>query len=66
VKKREHKKGQIHKVFEDSFDAKECHSNEFIFEKLDSIHHNPVSKKWQLVTTLPIMNIPVLLFTIKE
>jgi hypothetical protein len=24
VKKREAKKGQIHKVFEDSFDAKEC------------------------------------------
>ena len=49
VKKREAKKGQIHKVFEDSFDAKECHSEEFIFQKLDYIHHNPVSKKWNLV-----------------
>ena len=49
VKKRESKKGQIHKVFEDSFDAKDCYSREFIFQKLDYMHHNPVSKKWQLV-----------------
>ncbi len=43
------KKGQIHKVFQDNFDAKECYSEQFIFQKLDYIHHNPVSKKWQLV-----------------
>jgi len=49
VKKRESKKGQVHKVFEDSFDAKDCYSTEFIFQKLDYMHHNPVSKKWQLV-----------------
>ena len=48
VKKNERKKGQRHKVFEDSFDAKECYSTEFIFQKLDYIHKNPVSKKWQL------------------
>ena len=48
VKKRERKKGQIHKVFEDSFDAKECHSNKFIFQKLDYIHHNPLSKNGNL------------------
>jgi hypothetical protein len=35
---------------EDSFDAKQCHSEEFIFQKLAYIHHNPVSKKWNLVT----------------
>lgn len=50
VKKREAKKGQIHKVFEDSFDAKECYSEDFIFQKHDHIHHNPVSKKWNLVS----------------
>jgi hypothetical protein len=56
VKKRERKKGQIHKVFEDSFDAKECHSTEFIFRNLSIClpvrsggHRNPVSKRWQLV-----------------
>ncbi|MGN6165625.1 MAG: transposase [Flavisolibacter sp.] len=49
VKKREAKKGQIHKVFEDSFDAKLCYTEEFIFQKLQYIHLNPVSKKWKLV-----------------
>jgi hypothetical protein len=49
VTKREAKKGQIHKVFEESFDAKQCHSEEFIFQKLAYIHHNPVSKKWNLL-----------------
>jgi hypothetical protein len=36
-------------VFEDSFDAKECYTEEFIFQKLQYIHFNPVSKKWNLV-----------------
>ena len=49
VKKREAKKGQIYKVFEDSFDAKECYSEKFIFQKLQYMHFNPVSKKWNLV-----------------
>ncbi len=49
VSKQERKKGQIHKVFEDSFDAKECYTKEFIYQKLDYIHHNPVRGKWQLV-----------------
>jgi len=49
VKKNQKKKGQRHKVFEDSFDAKECRSREFIKQKLDYIHKNPVSKRWQLV-----------------
>lgn len=48
VKKGERKKGQRHKVFEDSFDAKECLSNEFVYQKLDYMHKNPVSKRWQL------------------
>jgi len=49
VKKREAKKGQIHKVFEESFDAKEGYSKEFIFQKLVYMHHNPVNKKWNLI-----------------
>ncbi len=43
------KKLSICKVFEDSFEAKECYSREITFQKLNYIHHNPVSKKWQLV-----------------
>ena len=31
VKEKERKKGQRHKVFEDSFDAKECISNKFVY-----------------------------------
>jgi hypothetical protein len=49
VKKREKKKGQIHRVFEESFDACPCYTRKFIQQKLDYIHKNPVSKKWQLV-----------------
>ncbi len=45
VKQSERKKGQIHKVFQESFDAKECNSEEFIFQKSDYIHQNPVSKR---------------------
>ena len=49
VKEKERKKGQRHKVFEDSFDAKECYSNKFVYQKLDYMHKNPVSKRWNLV-----------------
>lgn len=50
VKEREKKKRQVHKVFEESFDAKQCYSKDFLFEKPDYIHHNPVRKKWSLVS----------------
>ena len=46
---REKKKGQLHKVFKDSFDAKAIFSDKFMTQKLDYIHHNPVSGKWNLV-----------------
>ena len=45
VKIKERKKGQNHKVFEESFDAKECYSEKFIYQKLSYIHLNPISKK---------------------
>ena len=46
---REAKKGQVHKVFEESFDAKPIYSDAFLFQKIDYIHHNPVRGKWNLV-----------------
>ena len=49
VKPNEKKKGQLHKVFEDSFDAKKCYSKDFILQKLDYIHANPIRGRWQLV-----------------
>jgi REP element-mobilizing transposase RayT len=41
-------KGQKHKVFEPSFDAKPIYSSEFWEQKLKYIHPNPVSGKWNL------------------
>ena len=29
--------------------GKECNSNKFVYQELDHMHKNPVSKKWQLV-----------------
>ncbi|RKD12388.1 hypothetical protein BCY91_12115 [Pelobium manganitolerans] len=42
------KKGQLHKVFETSFDAKPIFTEKFLHQKLDYIHNNPVSGKWNL------------------
>lgn len=39
---------KLHEVWEPSFDWKECRSRAFIRQKLDYIHQNPCSKKWQL------------------
>ena len=49
VTEREKKKGQLHKVFKDSFDAKAIFSDKFLVQKLEYIHNNPVIGKWQLV-----------------
>ena len=43
------KKGQKHRVFEPSFDAKALNTLEFFNQKLNYIHNNPVSGKWSLV-----------------
>ena len=45
---REKKKKQLHKVFKDSFDGKAIFSEKFLIQKLNYIHHNPVSGKWNL------------------
>ena len=46
---REKRKGQLHKVFTDSFDAKGIYNENFFNQKLKYIHLNPVSGRWQLV-----------------
>lgn len=45
---REKKKGQLHKVFKDSFDAKPIITYPFLIQKINYIHYNPVSGKWML------------------
>lgn len=49
VSQRERAKGQLHKVFRDSFDARAIWSESFLLQKLEYIHHNPVKGKWNLV-----------------
>jgi REP element-mobilizing transposase RayT len=45
---RDSKKGQLHKVFKDSFDAKAIFSHQFLMQKINYIHYNPVTGKWML------------------
>jgi len=47
---KERTKGQLHKAFEPSFDAKAVYTFNFLYQKLDYIHHNPVTGKWHLCT----------------
>jgi putative transposase len=49
ISPRERKKGQLHKVFNDSFDAKPIYNEWFFNQKLNYIHLNPVRGKWHLV-----------------
>jgi putative transposase len=42
-------KGQKHKVFEDSFDAKPIYYRKFLLQKINYIHLNCVRGKWKLV-----------------
>ena len=41
-------KGQKHKVFEPSFDAKPIYTLPFLIQKLGYIHNNPMNGKWNL------------------
>jgi len=45
---KEKAKGQKHKVFEPSFDAKPVYTLDFLNQKLTYIHNNPLSGKWNL------------------
>jgi REP element-mobilizing transposase RayT len=45
---KEKAKGQLHKAFEPSFDAKPVYTIDFLYQKIDYIHHNPLSGKWSL------------------
>ena len=52
VKYTDKQRGKLHEVFEDSFDWKECISDDFIQQKLDYIHNNLCAGKWKLVENL--------------
>ncbi|AFK02687.1 hypothetical protein Emtol_1541 [Emticicia oligotrophica DSM 17448] len=46
VKVKEDKKGKLHQVFKESFDAKECFNQNFIIQKLDY----PISRLWDSIS----------------
>jgi len=43
-------KKKRHQVFRSSFDARLCYNEKMIEQKLDYVHHNPVSGKWDLAS----------------
>ena len=45
---RDYKKNQRHKVFQESFDAKEIYTERFFYQKLNYIHYNPIRGCWNL------------------
>jgi hypothetical protein len=49
VEPKEKLKGKKHQVFRISFDGRKCFTQKMVEQKLDYIHHNPVSGKWSLV-----------------
>ncbi len=50
----EKKRGQLHRVFKNAFDAKAIFSEKFELQKIINIHHNPVSGKWMLVKDIVV------------
>lgn len=48
VKPFDRRSGKRHHVFKDSFNEKEIINEEMLLQKLDYLHHNPVSGKWNL------------------
>jgi len=48
VECKDREKGQVHAVWKDSFEVKQCRTEKFLLQKLHYIHNNPVSGKWRL------------------
>ena len=48
VEQKRREKNKKHNVWKLSFDWKDCRDKKFIDQKLDYIHNNPCSKKWNL------------------
>jgi REP element-mobilizing transposase RayT len=46
------RRGKKHEVWEDAFDAKECRTDDFAFQKLQYIHNNPCAGKWKLAESI--------------
>ena len=51
VEKKDKQRNKQHEVWADSFDWKDCLSDEFIKQKLDYMHNNPCKGKWNLASS---------------
>jgi len=49
VNQSDRKRNKQHELFADSFEVKHCSSSKFLLQKLNYIHNNPCSGKWNLV-----------------
>lgn len=48
----ERKRKKKHRVFEKSSDIKPCYSEKFLLQKLEYIHANPITGKWELAESM--------------
>ena len=48
VEAKDKERNKKHEVWEDSFDWKECRTNEYMLQKLNYMHDNPCIGKWNL------------------
>ena len=44
----ERRRNKLHQLWQGTFDVKECWTEKFILQKLNYMHFNPCTKKWQL------------------
>lgn len=51
VEASDRKRNKQHEIWEDSFDWKECRTNEYMIQKLNYMHDNPCKGKWNLADT---------------
>jgi REP element-mobilizing transposase RayT len=52
VKDKDRSRGKIHEVWKKAFDAKECRTDDFCFQKLQYMHNNPCTGRWKLANTI--------------
>jgi hypothetical protein len=48
VNKSDKARGNLHEIWEDSFDWKECIGDAFTWQKLDYMHNNPCIGVWKI------------------
>ena len=51
VQPKDREKGQLHAVWKDSFEVKQCRTKKFLLQKLHYLHNNPVNGKWKLASS---------------